>query len=78
MNVKLKTGELLDMDSLPCLTEWVRRHIVVTGAFLLDYDNGTGLCLDCNVTDVQDLSIYNSSVLDLAVYVDIEEEANEK
>ena len=57
MTVKIITGEVLDLDDLPSLTLWVRDHIEVTDAHIIDYDDSSGICLSCSVVGVQDLGL---------------------
>lgn len=56
-NVKLTTGDVLDLDDLPSLTLWVRNHIEVTDAHVVDYDDSSGICLSCSFVGVQDLGL---------------------
>jgi len=77
MTVKITTGEMLDLDDLPSLTLWIRDHIEVTDTQIVDYDDGSGICLGCNIAGVQDLGLaYKGSGFDLAVYVDLVDDAD--
>ena len=77
MNVKLTTGDVLDLDDLPSLTLWIRDHIEVTEAHMIDYDDGSGVFLGCSIAGAEDLGLaYEGSGFDLAVYVDIADDAD--
>lgn len=75
MTVKLTSGDVLDLDDLPSLTLWLRQHIEVVNVHLLDYDDGSGICLDAVVPGVSDAYVQDrDNVFDLAVYFDIAED----
>ena len=56
-NVKLTTGDVLDLDDLPSLTLWIRDHIEVTEAHIVDYDDASGICLSCTFVGIHDLGL---------------------